>query len=104
MNAKKRMSSEIIDNIIDEDSTPTTTQQECSVVYSNEEENSEPPVGVQVLVSEQQLDVDELSSCDGSLNEQNLISITTAILANLLLDFSPSKEVIYFILFIDFLK
>jgi len=104
MNAKKRMSSEIIDNIIDEDSTPTTTQQECSVVYSNEEENSEPPVGVQVSVSEQQLDVDELSSCDGSLNEQNLISITTAILANLLLDFSPSKEVIYFILLPYFLK
>lgn len=30
--------------------------------------------------------------CD-SLNEQNLLSVTTAILANLLLEFSPSKEI-----------
>ena len=33
-------------------------------------------------------------SCDGGLNEQNLLSVTTAILANLLLEFSPSKKVI----------
>ena len=33
-------------------------------------------------------------SCEGGLNEQNLLSVTTAILANLLLEFSPSKKVI----------
>ena len=46
-------------------------------------------------------DLDELSSgleldygdLEGNLNEQNLITLTLAILANLLLEFSPSKEI-----------
>ena len=46
-------------------------------------------------------DLDELSNgleldygdLEGNLNEQNLITLTLAILANLLLEFSPSKEI-----------
>ena len=59
----------------------------------NEEESEQligDDIGFQDLIDLQ----DELN-CDRSLNEKNLISITTAILANLLLDFSPSKEVVY---------
>lgn len=36
---------------------------------------------------------DVFFSDEDSLNEQNLLSVTTAILANLLLEFSPSKEI-----------
>jgi hypothetical protein len=33
------------------------------------------------------------ANLDGSLNEQNLITVTLAIIANLVLEFSPSKEI-----------
>ncbi len=62
----------------------------------------------QVMVGEGEADVEDMDEAEAaesadsegfsawevdSLNEQNLLSVTTAILANLLLEFSPSKEV-----------
>ncbi len=68
-------------------------------------------VARQMVASEGDVDVEDMDEADAnetmdgegaylfemdSLNDQNLLSVTTAILANLLLEFSPSKEVKYF--------
>lgn len=72
---------------------------EASVRKSDEQEDC---VALKETAKTPEDDFDELElhddddefSCDfDSLNEVNLLAVTTAILANLLLEFSPSKEV-----------
>lgn len=76
--------------------------QKSDIDHQNQEITSSMNTENELIINTNSMDADQnylfdLFTCDnnldGSLNEQNLITVTLAIMANLVLEFSPSKEI-----------
>ena len=74
-------------------------QQQCSILTSDSDQNQEISSSMNTENTAEHgdqnyyLDLFVADNLDGDLNEQNLITLTLAVMANLLLEFSPSKEI-----------
>jgi hypothetical protein len=103
VSVKKRDSNEFLSNkeedLISEETSKNLMVEKELISEDIESNQDSSRKMIKTETESEDSDLQEEHVCDGNLNEQNLISITTAILANLLLDFSPSKEVCKFIIY-----